>query len=103
MSTAATSPLYTELVTKIREVTTLEGIGGLLGWDEMVMLPSGSSSIRGDQKSVLAGIIYDKKTDARLGRLLTELKEADVNLTGIVHERCLFHENRPPATPPPAL
>jgi carboxypeptidase Taq len=41
----------------------------------MVMLPSESSSCRGEQKAALAGVIYDKKTDAALGALLSTLSE----------------------------
>jgi carboxypeptidase Taq len=64
---------YAEVVKQLREITALEGISGLLGWDEMVMLPSGSSSCRGDQKAALAGVLYDKRTNPALGKALTEL------------------------------
>lgn len=67
---------YDDAAKKLREINALEGISGLLGWDEMVMLPGGSSGSRGDQKAALAGVLYDKKTDAALGKALTELKSA---------------------------
>lgn len=66
--------LYDETAKRLREINALEGISGLLGWDEMVMLPPGSAECRGDQKSALAGVLYDKKTDPSLGKMLTDLK-----------------------------
>lgn len=74
---------YDEVAKKLREITALEGISGLLGWDEMVMLPSGSSGCRGDQKAALAGVLYDKRTDATLGKLLADLKQSGDGLNQV--------------------
>ena len=74
-STIDTIKLYNETTLKLKEITALEGISGLLGWDEMVMLPSESNDCRGNQKSALAGVIYDKKTNIELGESLKILKE----------------------------
>lgn len=79
----ASTTLYNETVAKLREITALEGISGLLGWDEMVMLPTGSSGSRGTQKSALAGVIYDKKTDKGLGDALSILKQSTADLNSI--------------------
>lgn len=38
------------------------------------MMPEGSVGCRGAQKAALAGVLYDKKTDAEVGRLLEALK-----------------------------
>ncbi|KAI8464429.1 MAG: putative carboxypeptidase [Monoraphidium minutum] len=65
---------YGKLVSKLRELNALEGISGLLGWDEMVMMPAGAAESRGAQKSALAGVIYDKKTEPEMGSLLEGLK-----------------------------
>lgn len=39
----------------------------------MVMMPPGAATARGAQKAALAGVLYDKQTDAELGKLLSEL------------------------------
>lgn len=83
MSTVSVEELYTDTAKSLREITALEGISGLLGWDEMVMLPSGSSGSRADQKSALAGVIYDKRTDAKLGERLAALKTESASLTPV--------------------
>jgi hypothetical protein len=40
------------------------------------MMPEGSASSRGAQKSALAGVLYDKRTEKELGQLLEQLKGA---------------------------
>ena len=73
IESTTSSKIYSEVASKLREINALEGISGLLGWDEMVMLPSQSSDSRGKQKSALAGVIYDKKTEDSLGLALEDL------------------------------
>ena len=70
-----TSDLYLKTASRLREISTLGSINGILGWDEMVLLPEGST-LRGKQKAVLSGIIYDKSTDPILGDALKSLSEA---------------------------
>jgi Zn-dependent M32 family carboxypeptidase len=41
-----------------------------------VMMPEGAVGSRGAQKSALAGVLYDKRTDKQLGSLLQQLKAA---------------------------
>lgn len=43
----------------------------------MVMAPPGASGSRGAQKEALAGVLYDKRTDAKLGERLLALKGAE--------------------------
>ena len=74
---------YLSVSKKLSEITHLDGISGLLGWDEMVMLPPGSSASRGAQKEVLAGITYDKKADGELGGLLETLNSNSAELSDV--------------------
>jgi Zn-dependent M32 family carboxypeptidase len=45
-----------------------------------VMMPEGAVGSRGAQKSALAGVLYDKRTDKQLGSLLQQLKAAAAEL-----------------------
>jgi hypothetical protein len=74
MATTTVAEAYNDTTKKLREINALEGISGLLGWDEMVLMPTGSSGSRGDQKEALAGVLYDKKTSPELGDNLKRLK-----------------------------
>jgi Zn-dependent M32 family carboxypeptidase len=38
-----------------QEMSNLAGISGLLGWDELVMMPAGAAASRAAQKATLAG------------------------------------------------
>lgn len=67
---------YDALCERLKELSALNGISGLLGWDEMVMMPPGAAESRGNQKAALAGVLYDKKTDPTVGALLEVLKKA---------------------------
>ena len=75
MSTSTTE-LYQKTSSKLREISTLGSINGLLGWDEMVLLPE-ESALRGKQKAVLSGVVYDKSTDPELGDALKKLSDPD--------------------------
>jgi carboxypeptidase Taq len=83
MTSKSVSEDYLEVTKKLREINALNGISGLLGWDEMVMLPQGSNGCRADQKAVLAGVIYDKKADSSLGLSLNRLKESSAELNTV--------------------
>ncbi|GFH24699.1 uncharacterized protein HaLaN_22543 [Haematococcus lacustris] len=69
---------YEVVASKLKELSALQGIDGLLGWDQvqMTMMPAGAAASRGAQKAALAGVLYDKRTDAELGSLLKGLTAA---------------------------
>jgi hypothetical protein len=70
---------YDALAAKLKDISALSGISGLLGWDEMTMLPPGAADARAAQKGALASVIHSKSTDASIGELLERLQTADLN------------------------
>ncbi|KAL4428286.1 hypothetical protein ABPG75_002375 [Micractinium tetrahymenae] len=85
MAAAAAAPAatsvkadYEALCKKLKEVSALSGISGLLGWDEMTMLPAGATESRAAQKAALAGVLHEKQTEAELGELLRRLQAANL-------------------------
>lgn len=72
---------YQLLETKLKQIENLNGIRGLLGWDEMVLLAPGSANARIDQKSGLTEIIFEKETSLDLKGLIDVLQASD--LTGL--------------------
>lgn len=74
---------YAALCERLKEVSALSGVSGLLGWDEQVMMPPGAAELRARQGAALAGVIYEKETDAALGALLTRLAAADLGAAGL--------------------
>jgi hypothetical protein len=57
-----------KLTEKLRTISHLEEIMGLLGWGEQVMMPAGAA--RGKQKVALALKIHDAKIDEEIGTLI---------------------------------
>lgn len=81
---------YQSLCDKLREISTLGGIGGLLQWDESVMMPAGAAESRGKQKSVLAGVVYEKVgrwTSSSLPASPSTLQCTQLNACS----RCIWH------------
>jgi carboxypeptidase Taq len=70
----ATNADYTALSDRLREVTHLSGVSGLLGWDEQTMMPEGAADLRAKQQSALAGVVFEKETALEIGQLLQRLQ-----------------------------
>ena len=75
-ATKAATP-YSELKLKLNEIECLNGIKSLVGWDEMVLMKSGSSEARNQQKAALAAVIYEKETSKDLEKVLKSLDDKD--------------------------
>ena len=91
-SPALTTTKYSQLTEKLTEIEKLNGIKGLLGWDEMVLLAPGSATARNDQKSALSGIIYEKQTSPDLANLITELKSSALSDLPTNYERAVVRD-----------
>ncbi len=65
---------YSELMDKMKEIDLIEQIGGLLSWDQEVMMPPNASTLRAEQLAWLSSSGHLKMTDLRIGELLMELE-----------------------------
>jgi carboxypeptidase Taq len=63
-----------ELRRRAGEISDLNGIGGLLLWDQNTMMPPGGADARADQIEALERILHDRITDPGLGRVLDALE-----------------------------
>ncbi|MDA0182674.1 carboxypeptidase M32 [Solirubrobacter phytolaccae] len=63
-----------ELRRRARDIADLNGIGGLLLWDQNTMMPPGGAGARADQFEALERILHDQLTDPGLGRVLDALE-----------------------------
>ncbi len=82
MPTATSAPVstqYSDLLALLREAGTLGSIGSLLGWDQETYMPPAASTHRGDQAALIATLVHQKVTSARMGELLAA-SEADASL-----------------------
>lgn len=61
---------WSALVAHLTEIETLEGVMGVLGWDEQTYMPPKAAGLRGAQVALLSGLYHDRVTDERIGRWL---------------------------------
>jgi carboxypeptidase Taq len=66
---------YFDFLSIVKELGALDQIGGLLTWDEETYIPPGAVPDRAIQKAALTGIVHERLTSPKMGRLLRELKK----------------------------
>lgn len=65
---------YSELVRLSREQSVLSSCADLLEWDEETHMPRGGVGHRAEQSAVLAGMLHERQTSARMGELLATVE-----------------------------
>jgi len=68
---------YDALMERMRELDVMGQIGGLLGWDQEVMMPPKAAALRAEQLAWLSKEGHTRMTDPKVGELLTTA-EAEV-------------------------
>ncbi|KAG0287081.1 hypothetical protein BGZ97_007200 [Linnemannia gamsii] len=66
--------LYDQVMARCKDIDHLNGIGGLLNWDQEVMMPPKATAVRSEQLSVLVGVLHEIQTSPVQGALLDELE-----------------------------
>ncbi|MFC7129248.1 carboxypeptidase M32 [Haloferax chudinovii] len=74
-STEDASP-YDRLLTKYKRIANVENAGGILSWDQQVMMPDEGTPARSQQMSALSAVSHELLTDDEFGDLL-DAAEAD--------------------------
>jgi carboxypeptidase Taq len=68
------------LKVRLAEVTDLNKVVRLLGWDQQTMMPPAGTKHRAEQFSTLMRIAHEKFTDPEIGRMLDELQPLEESL-----------------------
>ncbi|MEC7700633.1 MAG: carboxypeptidase M32, partial [Candidatus Thermoplasmatota archaeon] len=68
---------YEELLERLRDIDMVGQIGGLLGWDQEVLMPPKAATLRAEQLAWVSKTGHERLTDPRIGELLSELEERD--------------------------
>jgi carboxypeptidase Taq len=69
-----------QLRTLLEEISDLNYISALLGWDQQTYMPSGGAEARGNQLALIGRLAHERGTSAELGKLLDELKPYSAGL-----------------------
>jgi carboxypeptidase Taq len=67
---SSNTPPYQQFVTELKEIALLGSVAALLDWDEQTQMPAKGAENRAGQASLLARIIHERFTSARVGELL---------------------------------
>lgn len=81
---------YQQLLDRVERLAYLADAGGVLSWDQQVMMPDGGAPARSEQQSELSSVRHDLLTDEATGNLLDELADADL----IAEQQAVVRETR---------
>ncbi len=58
----------------LAEISDLNNMAALLGWDQQTYMPTGGAEARGNQMALLGRLAHERATSPKMGKLLDELK-----------------------------
>lgn len=73
------SPVYDEFLAYTKQTTALEQVGGILSWDQEVMMPPKGADARAEQAAILEACLHQRRTDPKLGDWLAQLQDAELD------------------------
>ncbi|PXF19672.1 MAG: carboxypeptidase, partial [Methanobacteriota archaeon] len=68
---------YDELMARLKDIDLISQVGGLVGWDQEVMMPPKAAGLRAEQLSWISRTGHEMITDSRIGELLSDLESRD--------------------------
>jgi carboxypeptidase Taq len=70
---------YETLIARIKRISTLSSIGGLLGWDQETKMPPEGLARRADEKTLIASLSHEWFTDNEIGTLIKAAKNESLD------------------------
>ncbi len=70
---------YDELIKKVKRISTLGNIGGLLGWDQETMMPPNGLKVRSEEMALISELSHEWFTDDKIGELIEAAKEEQLD------------------------
>ena len=91
MSSHECRDFYQKLIVKLEERSRLEGVMGIMHWDQEVIMPSGATEARSKQMAALAGVVHEKSIDPEFGDLINKINNFKIKgFTDV--EQCNLNE-----------
>lgn len=90
------SDTYSEFVAKVERMTHVGHAGGVLNWDQEVMMPEGGTPARSKQRSALSSVTHEMLTSDEMADLLDQLDGEDLTdeQASVVREVRRDHERQ---------
>ena len=76
---------YGDLIRRVKEYNLLASCGSVLAWDERTYMPRKGSAHRAEQMALIARMAHEMATAPEIGRLLEEVRLADIDAEGRRH------------------
>ena len=73
------SDAYEEFIRKVERLSNLGQAGGVLAWDQEVMMPEGGTPARSQQRSALSTLSHELLTSDEMAELLDQLESENLN------------------------
>ena len=80
-----TNSAYDTLLDHLKTTSALEQIGGILMWDQEVMMPRKGNAQRAEQNAALEATLHARNTDVRLPEWFDSIDEASLDTAGKVN------------------
>ena len=65
---------YEELLARLKDIDLISQIGGLISWDQEVLMPPKAAVLRAEQLAWISKTGHEKLTDQRIGVLISQLE-----------------------------
>ena len=65
---------YEELLARLKDIDLISQIGGLISWDQEVLMPPKAAVLRAEQLAWISKTGHEKMTDQRIGVLISQLE-----------------------------
>jgi carboxypeptidase Taq len=88
------NPQFDELKRRLNEISDLNKIQMVLGWDQRTMMSAQGGAARAEQLATISRVVYDKFTADEVGRLLEDLRPYEESLPHESDEASLIRVTR---------
>ena len=61
---------YDEFISRVKELSLIGSLAGLMGWDQETMMPPKGGQLRSDMMAFLSKQSHKRMTDPEMGKLL---------------------------------
>ena len=82
---------YEELLARLKDIDLISQIGGLISWDQEVLMPPKAAVLRAEQLAWISKTGHEKLTDQRIGVLISQLESEngldDVEMANVMLAR----------------
>ncbi|MEM7057037.1 MAG: carboxypeptidase M32 [Pseudomonadota bacterium] len=80
---------YEDLLAHQKQTMALGRIGGLMSWDQEVMMPRKGADSRAEQSGALSAVMHDRRTDPRIGDWLDAIPTEGLTPTAAANIRLI--------------